>query len=346
MRNLTFSIASILIFFIACRDSGGVGPSATAQYNIAYFSSEFSAVHILGIDGSNELALPQFIGHGTSVDWFPNGNTLVYADVVGDGFNDTASVSLYQLSSGAKQFLFSTLMLVVEQLSVSPNGSMVACRLYHYDNTGAELYVFDANGGNRRSLTPPNQFAVDCNWSPDGSHILFTLDSIICRINPDGSGFNQLSTGPGYKNNAAYSPDGTQIVYSLHYLDGSQAICVMNADGSNPHMITPLRYAFQGSPEWSPDGKLIAYIRDDSTHISRVFRMDALGANVQQLSSGSGVHSLPHWLPDMRIVYLSNDTQDLWVVDKDGIQAKQVTHTPAGMGGSYVYFALSKSLSH
>jgi Tol biopolymer transport system component len=345
MRKFLFSITSFLIFIFACRDSGGVGPSASGQYKIAYFSDEFPAIHVVAVDGSNEIILPPFLGHGTSVDWFTDGNSLVYADAVGNQFGDTASAWLYQLSSGQKRFLFSTPMLVIQHLSISPNGQMVACRLYHYDNTGAELCVFDANGGNRRSLTAPAQFASDCSWSPDGSHIVFCLDSNICRINPDGSGFTQLTAGSGYKAGPSYSPDGTQIVYWLHYLDGSQAVCAMNADGSNSHMLTPIRYAFQGSPQWSPDGKLIAYIKDDSTHISRVFRMDTDGANVKQLSSGPGVHFLPHWLPNMEIVYLSNDTQDLWVVDKGGIQAKQVTHVPPGMGGGYVYFALSKSTS-
>jgi Tol biopolymer transport system component len=343
LRKFAWSIVSLLILLAGCRDTGGSGPSATSQYNVAYFTGEFPAVRIVAVDASNDVALPPFVGRGTSVAWFPDSKALIFADAVADGFHDTASVWTYQFSTGTKQFLFSTPMLVVEELSVSPNGQMVACRLYHYDNTGAELCVFDANGGNRRSLTAPNQFASDFSWSPDGSHILFTLGSAICRINPDGTGFTQLTTGPGDKNDASYSPDGNQIIYWLHYLDGSQGICTMNADGSNVHMLTALQYAYQGSPQWSPDGKLIAYIRDDSSHISRVFRMDTDGANVEQLSTGAGVHFLPHWLPDMRIVYLSNDTQDLWVVDKDGIQAKQVTHTPSQMAGSSVYFALSKT---
>ncbi len=346
MRQFASSIISLLVLLAACRESGGTSPSPTSQYGAAYFTNEFSAVHIIGVDASNDLTLPPFVGRGTAVDWFPNGEAVVFADAVSDGFHDTASVWLYQFSTGAKQFLFSMPMFVVEQLSVSPDGQTIVCRLYHYDNTGAELYVFDAIGGNRHSLTSPTQFASDCSWSTDGTHILFTLDSSICRINPDGSGFVRLTVGPGSASDASYSPDGAKIVYWLHDLDGSQAICVMNADGSNAHPITAIRYAFQGTPQWSPDGNLIAYVQNDSTHVPRVFRMNVDGAKVEQLSTGAGVHSLPRWLPDMRIIYLSNDTQDLWVIDKDGIQAKQITHTPAGMGGSNVYFALSKTTIH
>ena len=346
MKFFCAIIVPVIILFSGCNEAIITGPSGSLGYKIAYFtySHKFDSLRVVGVDGSNDYAVAPFHGTGSSVDWFPNGSALIFSDMVYNPMTDTAWAWLYEFRTGQKRLLFSTIMNGIGGLTVSPDGRMIACIIYPYDNSGAVLSVFDASGGNRRSLTQSDQFAADCQWSPDASQILFTLDTNICTIRPDGSQFSRLTSGPGCKTNPSYSPDGTQIVYWLHDYNGFQTICVMNADGTSPHLITPLEQKVRALPKWSPDGKYIAYIQTDSLLIMRVFRMDSEGDNVRQLSTGSGNQFIPRWVPDSRIVYVSNDPNNLWIVDKDGVESRQITNIPAGLGGTNLTFAISKSM--
>jgi TolB protein len=103
------------------------------------------------------------------------------------------------------------------------------------------------------------QFASEHpNWSPDGKRVVFETDPPggspnIAAINPDGSGFTQLTFSNGPQSGSlqpAYSPDGTKIIFSRFRSTGGTDLFTMNPDGSGISRITstatPELY-----PEWA-----------------------------------------------------------------------------------------------
>jgi len=123
------------------------------------------------------------------------------------------------------------------------------------------------------------------------------------------------------------------------------AVCVMKVDGSEKRRLTDRLTTTD--PAWSPDGRQIAFTRNEDVGESTtftdddVFVMDADGGNVRQLTpelDGSS-SSQPAWSPDgQRIAYVRGSSRasavvaltplafgELLVVDADGREPSRLT---------------------
>lgn len=144
----------------------------------------------------------------------------------------------------------------------SPDGSQIAFQSYR--DGQAEVYVMDANGLNEQRLTAHGSYDGEPTWSPDGSQLAFTSartgTPYIYVMNSDGTGISQRSSQPSVY--PAWSPDGSQIAYSGDQDgDGWLELWLMNADGSNQHMLyNPYEVqADAWARGWSPDGREITF---------------------------------------------------------------------------------------
>ncbi len=71
----------------------------------------------------------------------------------------------------------------------------------------------------------------------------------------DPGAFSQITEGPGDEIGAAYSPDGSQIVFASNR-DGNYELYVVDAGGQNPQRVT-MTTANEAEPVWTPDGQQI-----------------------------------------------------------------------------------------
>src|SRR3954453_10658477 len=84
-------------------------------------------------------------------------------------------------------------------------------------------------------------------------------------INPDGGGLFQVTNLPPTSNSTwfpDYSPDGKQIVF-CHDMTGSLELYVINADGTGLKQITKIDGTDKLFPRWSPDGRLLVFLRGE-----------------------------------------------------------------------------------
>src|SRR5215213_7230688 len=125
---------------------------------------------------------------------------------------------------------------------VSADGRLVA---YSYDRN---IYVINANGTGARAVTTAGENDQSPAFSPDGKRIAFTRGSgglDIWVVNVDGTGLTDLTNDPeGSETDAAWSPDGSRIAFTRSGCtrgtnEGGVCVYVMNADGSNPTLLTP-----------------------------------------------------------------------------------------------------------
>ena len=149
----------------------------------------------------------------------------------------------------------------------------------------------------------------------------------------------------------AWSPDGRQLAFTRNEDVGESTtftfddVFVMGADGSDVQQVTADEEdLWSGQPTWSPDGQELAYVRGESiastvsSKYGELYRIGLDGDGMRPLTTGQP-DTDPDWSPDgRRIVFvrgvsLSSFTEandDLYVLEVDTGQVRQLTHTPPG----------------
>ena len=95
--------------------------------------------------------------------------------------------------------------------------------------------------------------------SPDGRQLIFSLLGHLFRLPIEGGAAEQLTFGPCYDNDPAFSPDGRRVAF-VSDRDGSAAN-VFLLDLSTRTITQVTHEAHAGQPAWSPEGRSIAYCR-------------------------------------------------------------------------------------
>ena len=126
-----------------------------------------------------------------------------------------------------------------------------------------------------------------------------------------------LTSGEMWLSNALASNTGRIVFRSLR--DGNPEIYVMDANGGNQENLTN-HPAYDGLPDWSPDGTKIAFDSYRDGGPSQIYVMDADGKNVFRLTEGRGEKRHPDWSPDGRKIAFSVDDREdyIAVMDADG----------------------------
>ena len=138
--------------------------------------------------------------------------------------------------------------------------------------------------------------------------------------------------------NPTFSPDGRKIAFVSGRL-GHPEVYMTDADGTNVELLTQFNVgeqAYRTSPEWSPDGRTIAY----HAQISGIFQLYTIGLRERlprQLTSDASNED-PWWAPDSRhIVFTStrSGVPQLWVMDVESGRVRQLTRSGGSRLGSW-----------
>lgn len=171
-------------------------------------------------------------------------------------------------------------------------------------------------------IVPGTLGDTDPAWSPDGQMLAVTrIDGIWVRAADGSHGRRVTQRHPhGYDESPAWSPDGKQIVFARGIPKGAgggvrRGLWIVMARGSRPRplLLSPDGQGTPewsiGTPDWSPDGRLIAFSFGPEGERLMVVGVD--GGRVQRLGPRMLRGRDPHWSPDgRRIAFLEFSEDD------------------------------------
>lgn len=219
--------------------------------------------------------------------------------------------------------------------------------------------------------TTQNMFPA---WSPNGRRIAFSRgvpadlpnnnlgSRQIWVMNADGTEARQLTfTGDNYR--PRWSPNGTELVFAsnrdatpalatpIDLSFGIYDVYTMKVDGTGPvRRLTFFPTTLDAEPEWSPNGKYIAFrsrreVDANGDHYCAIFVMNKDGTGPRNLTPipagatfANWCNAFPTWSRNGRHIFFHalRTTADLGLqlelyrIDVDGTGERRLTFDPAG----------------
>jgi Tol biopolymer transport system component len=224
----------------------------------------------------------------------------------------------------------------------------------------SEIYAMDSDGSDEVNLTDDTAWDREPAWFPSGDRIAYVSDRTT-----DGSGTEvdvyalqlgssgdtepvRITNTPSYRESGpVVSPDGKQIAFALaDPLTGGYDIYVMRSEPQSPTN-QPKRLTFFGTrevfaqayaPDWSPDGKQIAFAGAVTGEGNGdIYVMNADRTDQTRITSNPAQDSYPAFSPNGKYIASSSDRgnadgsseQDIWKMKSDGSNPTQLTDDPA-----------------
>jgi len=229
----------------------------------------------MNADGSDVRLLPAQPSNGRmNATLSPDGQKLAYSWYSGSGSVTTYAVFVANADGSAAvpvaEFPCSLGCQIVDYLRWSPDGRRLAFTAGIAGSGGSrygELYVVNADGTGRMTLTPSLALEQYPEWSPDGQRIAFTvtcgcavgLNGDIYVMNADGSGSptrltRQPADGPELNSRPMWSPDGRWLAYLRNGPRTGRvaAIYLIHPDGTGARPVVALPERSVFTVDWNP----------------------------------------------------------------------------------------------
>lgn len=250
--------------------------------------------------------------------------------------------------------------------SISPDG-----RFLSYVNwVSGDVGVYDLQDRIRRELTDegswglPNQYAETPVWSPDSRRIAYTWlidEKPEIRIVPLAGGDPETVYRPGqggWVYARDWSPDGKNILANARAASGEKSVVLISITGeADPQELTnfPER---EGDLQFSPDGKVIAFVRHSSETGRDIYFYDLAAGEVSAIVQHPVDDYAPRFTADgkwLTFVSTRDGTAAVWAAplkDKQ-VSGEPMLASPMAPGGRTLgiadqgtyYFGKSKSSS-
>lgn len=183
------------------------------------------------------------------------------------------------------------------------------------DPDSSNIWTLDWRTGAARQLTD-DDYAAEPTFSPDGRWIAYRSDASrygridIWAIRADGKGRHRLTLGHGElePSSPAFSANGRWVAFTAAAPGGGREIDRVALGGGHRRVVVPgTPQNSAGSPNYSPDGRHLAWVRGPEVLRGRaepyIYIGNTNGRGTHRLTNGSE----PQFSPDGRSIVFSRD---------------------------------------
>jgi serine/threonine protein kinase len=327
-----------------------------AFYRADWGQYEFGIFQVSAL-GTQEQKLFSLDKQIDSLDWSPDGKFLAFDYT--EKPHEPVGIFLLAVKERTLRRLTTPPVFSTDNFpAFSPDGRSVAFARWNAGSrySGSAIYRLPVTGGKPQRLTFENMRIMGLAWTPDSREIIFSATASgkrtqLWRI-PASGGRPQPLAGVGDNVlSPAVSSRGRRLAYTKVLDDWNiWRLKIPAADERHPPMKLIYSTQAEDSPQYSPDGKRIAFSSNRSGSYE-IWICDSEGKNPAPVTSIGGPSTgSPRWSPDgQRIAFdsLVGGKSDIYVVPADGGPAKCLTgNYKAGAvlpswsrDGEWIYFA-------
>ena len=226
-----------------------------------------------------------------------------------------------------------------------------------------DIYTVPLSGGEPRRVTFDNNNVPGLAWTPDGAHIVFTsrrggtADLRLWLVSVSGGTPEPVTAGGEKGSDVAMSRQGNRLAYTVASTTGDTDIWRLELSSSTGRASSQGKFIAStredSSPQYSPDGKRIAFSSDRSGS-DEIWICDSDGSNLIQLTQfgGPGVGS-PHWSPDGRQIAFDSSPEgpsQIYLINAESGRPRRITNGEAddtapswSVDGKWIYFSSNRS---
>jgi dipeptidyl aminopeptidase/acylaminoacyl peptidase len=246
---------------------------------LAYVSSQDGSaqIYVRWMDTGETAKITNLTQSPGGLTWSPDGTQLALSMFVPKPAEPWA-VSMPTRPEGAEWARPAT---VIEQMKYRADGTG------YLDPGFSHLFVVPAEGGTPRQVTGGDfNHGGSVSWTPDSKSLVFSanrredndfepMDSEVYRLDVDSGELTQLTERYGPDQSPVVSPDGSMIAYlgfdDVHNGYQVTKLYVMNADGSNSHMLADdLDRSLAGLRWVADDGLWAQYDTEGNTKLAHI----------------------------------------------------------------------------
>ena len=209
----------------------------------------------------------------------------------------------------------------------APGRRMLYYTSYQLENP--DIFSHNLETGERHTIARYSGLNTGAALSPDGRRLAMVLSKNgspnIWVGNADGTNLKQITSDREGDSSPCWSPDSRQICYSSR-APGKSALYIVSADGGTPRRLSVIGAGNLTEPDWSPDGKWIAFTRQAGAF--EICVVPASGGEAKIRVTGED----PSWSANSRTLIYNRRTNGRRVLSILDVPTNRYKDVPQSLG--------------